>query len=487
MKSLVLALSACLLPVSVLANSDIDALRTQLEQLKQEYESRINALEQRLQDAQSAPQAAVVPAHKGVNAPGLTPLPIGEQITSNNAFNPALSIILDGAYYHDNQRGKAADIIDEIDGIHHSHGDDQHNHGHSQIKQGFNLRDVELAVSATVDPYFDARAQIVFNEDGVEVEEAYFASRALPAGLRLKGGKFLSDIGYANNQHPHQWDFTDQNLAYQVLLGGHGLNDTGLQLSWLPNLPWYTRLGAELLQGENERMGARVDEHHYDFDDEEYDLPFSASKSGPRLWTAFAKLAPDLGYNHALQAGLFYARTRQHQEFHPDDGLIDNGDGSHALQGNSWLFGSDWVYKYDSPGAHGQGDFRFQAEYLYQVKDLDVIYHASRPAVVGQMRKFSQDGLYLQGVYGFAPRWEGGLRYEVVGLTNKQEGPSGLLKSWEASQRWGMMLAFRPTEYSVLRAQLSRGQYHLDGEKEAATQFWLQYQMSLGVHGAHAF
>ncbi len=41
-------------------------------------------------------------------------------------------------------------------------------------------------------------------------------------------------IGYANRQHPHQWDFVDQNLAYELVFGGHGLNDTGLQATWLP-------------------------------------------------------------------------------------------------------------------------------------------------------------------------------------------------------------------------------------------------------------
>jgi hypothetical protein len=48
----------------------------------------------------------------------------------------------------------------------------------------------------------------------------------------MRGGKFLSGIGYLNSQHPHTWDFVDQNLAYGTLLGDHGLMDTGLQLGW---------------------------------------------------------------------------------------------------------------------------------------------------------------------------------------------------------------------------------------------------------------
>ncbi len=485
------------------AEENLDALRQQIEQLRRDYETRIQALEQRLEQAEQQPKTAEPaapppppPAAKtgGVSPPGLTPLPLGNsgQVTSGTAFNPALSIIMDGVYYHDNQDGEAGDMVNMLDGISgahghdHDHGGHDHGHAHGSVEQGFNLRNVELAASASVDPYFDARAQIVFSEDGVELEEAYFLTRRLPAGLQLKGGKFLSDIGYINNQHPHSWDFGDQNLPYQVLLGGHGLMDSGLQLTWLPDWDLYTRFGMELFQGDNEKMGALVDEHHYEFGGEEVEMPLGEKKTGPRMWTLFGKFSPDLGYDHALQGGLFYARSRQYQELHGDNADAP-GDQTHALQGKSWLLGTDWVYKYDSPGAHGQGDFRFQAEYLYQVKDLNVAYHGARAEVVGDKREFTEDGLYFQGIYGFAPRWEAGLRYDVVGLTNQLDGPTGTLREWNDSDRWSLVAAFRPTEYSVLRAQFSRSNFSLDGESRNVNAFWLQYQLSLGVHGAHAF
>ena len=474
------------LPVTALGADDLDALRRQIEQLKQEYEGRIQALERKLEQAERKPAPAPeVKADKR------------GQVTSGNAFNPAISIIMDGVYYDDNHDGEGGELAGRLDGIHNAHvhdeeHDEEHGHAHGGVEQGFNLRDVELAVSTSVDPYFDARAQIVFSEDGVEVEEAYFLTRNLPAGLQVKGGKFLSDIGYANNQHLHQWDFTDQNLPYQVLLGGHGLSDNGLQLSWLPAWDVYSRFGFELFQGRNEKMVAHLDEHHYEFEDastgsaSEFELPLDEKKSGPRMWTLFGKFAPDLGYDHALQGGLFYVRSTQYQGLHEDE-ADEPGDSTHALQGKSWLWGTEWVYKYDSGRAYGQGDLRVQAEYLYQVKDLDVVYHAARPAAVGQQRKFTEDGLYVQAVYGFAPRWEGAFRYDVVGLTNKLEGPNVTIREWDSSNRWGLAVAFRPTEYSLLRAQFTRGDYTIGGEEESLDQFWLQYQLSLGVHGAHSF
>lgn len=485
-KQLPRAIAAALIAMPPLAWSagaeDLDALRRQIEQLKQDYEGRIQALEQRLEQAEQRPsnqaKSAARPAQRG-------------QISSGNAFNPAISVILDGTYYDDNHDGGGGELVESLDGIAHAHAHgDEHEeeqaHAHGGAEQGFNLRDVELAVSASVDPYFDARAQIVFSEDSVEVEEAYFLTRSLPAGLQLKGGKFLSDIGYANNQHPHQWDFTDQNLPYQVLLGGHGLSDNGLQLTWLPAWDFYSRFGLELFQGGNEKMAASLTEHHYEFGEEAFEMPLDEEKSAPRMWTLFAKFAPDLGHRHAVQGGLFYVRSSQYQELHEDD-ADEAGDTTHALQGKSWLWGSDWVYKYDSGRAHGQGNVRVAAEYLYQVKELDVAYHAGNPSAVGQQRKFTEDGLYLQAVYGFAPRWEAALRYDVVGLTNQLENDGSTLRDWESSDRWGLAVAFRPTEYSLLRAQFTRGNFSIEGERENVNQFWLQYQLSLGVHGAHSF
>lgn len=490
--SLVIACVLGFSPIAQAQTDDIAVLRQQIEQLKQEYEGRIQALEQRLEKVQTTTEPSPSPTQATHSATPSSEKSSRQQVSSGSAFNPAISVILDGAYYNDSDSGSVGEKLESLDGIHNAHGhahdEEEHDHGHDHgsMERGFNLRDVELAVSATVDPYFDARAQIVFSEDSVEVEEAYLLTRSLPAGLKVKAGKFLSDIGYINNQHPHQWDFTDAALPYQVLLGGHGLSDIGVQVSWLPELPIYTRFGIEIFQGRNEKMGSLVEEHHYEFEEAEYELPLDEEKTAPRMWTLFAKFSPDLGYNHALQGGLFFVRSNQLQELHEDD-ADEAGDSTHALQGKAWLIGTDWVYKYDSPRAYGQGDVRVQAEYLYQVKDLDLIYHASQAAAVGQTRKFTQDGLYLQAIYGFAPRWEAGLRYEVVGLINKLENASGTLREWDNSNRWGLNLTFRPTEYSLLRAQFTRGNYSISGEEETANQFWLQYQLSLGTHGAHTF
>lgn len=403
------------------------------------------------------------------------------QVTSGTAFNPAISVIPDVVYYRDNVKGEAGEILEEADGFHGAHGGEEHGHGHGGMSQGFNLRETEIAFSASVDAYFDVWALFAVGEEGIEAEEVYFQTRRLPGGFQLKGGKFLSGIGYANAQHPHQWDFVDQNLAYELLLGDHGLNEKGVQLNWLPKLPIYLRAGVELLQGENEKVAsylgaedlgpAPVGEGEEPGEDR-----VLSGKAGPRLFTGFLKVGPNLGYASALQLGASYAKSRLHQELHDEDG---DGIVEEALEGTVDVWGADLVFKYDSPRPYGAGDFVFQAEYLFRDRKLDVVGEA-------ETARFRQDGAYFQAVYGIAPRWQLAARCDVAGLTNSvREGDEE--ERFGKSKRYSAALTFNPTEFSRIRAQYNRGEIFVGGEKEKYDQFFLQVQLSIGAHGAHRF
>ncbi|MDX1695450.1 MAG: hypothetical protein R3208_16930, partial [Ketobacteraceae bacterium] len=297
--------------------------------------------------------------------------PVTAQSLPQNSFNPKISLIFDGVYYQDGEDGEGAEMTTDIPGISGGHGHDEegegeaHAHDGHGLNEGFNLREQELTLSASIDTYFDGFAVIAFSEDDIEIEEAYFTTRRLPAGLTLKGGKFFSGIGYHNSRHVHSWDFTDQNLAYNGLLGDHGLVDKGLQLTWLPALPVYTLLGVEWLQGdEQERFGTIVEEP-------EEALGLKEKDSGARLATLFAKVSPALGDNHALQAGVWFARTSQDQQiFHHEHEGVEEEFG---LEGDAELWGLDLVYKWDSPQAYGAGDLEVQAEYLVLEKEWDIM------------------------------------------------------------------------------------------------------------------
>lgn len=402
---------------------------------------------------------------------------------NQSAFNPKISLIFDGVYYQDSEDGAVAGELGEVPGIsshgHHEeeegheegHEEAHDDHGHSHgLDEGFNLREQELTLSASIDNYFDGFAVIAFSEDDVEIEEAYFTTRQLPAGLTLKGGKFFSGIGYHNAKHIHQWDFVDQNLAYGALIGDHGLVDKGVQLTWLPNAPVYTLLGVEWLQGgEQERFGTLVEEP-------EEELGLDEQESGPKLATLFAKVSPNLGDNHALQVGAWFANAKQDQQVlhHEHEGEEEEL----GLEGDAQLWGLDLVYKLDAPQAYGAGDLNIQAEYMVLEKDWEV----AGGDEAGEKVSGEQDGFYLQTLYGIAPRWKVGLRYDATGMTNELKLPEET-ESLDESDRFSGVATWYPTEFSFIRLQYSKA----DIGDESVNQLYIQFNYSLGAHGAHTF
>ena len=421
-------------------------------------------------------------------------------LSAATQFNPSISLILDGNYAHDNKKGKASDYLEEMAGISHTvhdaHGDE---HG---LEQGFNIGESELVMSATVDPYFDGKLTLAIDgQGGTELEEAWLQTRMLPAGLKIKMGKFLSDIGYLNSQHPHTWDFADQNLAYTALLGEHGLKDTGVQLTWLAPTPVYALFGIEALQGqEQERFGALVEEelNHETLDENNMLGSFAEQKAGPRLNTLFAKFAPDLGNNHALQWALSYAQAKQYQQLLNEDDIAQNGD-ELALDGKQTLIATDIVYKWDSAGEYGQGDVKIIAEYLQLKKDMTVVASGvgmdtdgdtvldTFPLAIGSKVTGKQDGYTLQASYGIAPHWQVSLRHDATGNTNELN-EAGNKISFKDSSRNSVALSFYASEFSRLRLQASQADLADEtGKVEKVNQVFLQYTHSLGVHGAHKF
>ena len=456
-------------PLMAAEESEIAEIRRLITELQADYELRIADLERRLEAAERAASATAISDVASRQVPSSS----AGSVTAGNAFNPQISVILDGNFYRDDFDGEAAALLADIaqpSGAAHAGHANEHGSGPSN---GLQMRSGEIAFSGSVDPYFDAQAYFTIEGDEVDLEEAWFATRNLPAGLRLKGGKFFSEFGYLNNRHEHQWDFVDQNLAYLNLLGDHGLQDTGIQLTWLPELPVYALFGTEILDGDQERLGVVVDDS-----EERVALNLDGRDDGPRLWTLFAKLSPDLGFDHALQLGGSYVHSRQHQEIHIDP-LAEIG-----LEGEADLWALDLVYKYDNPASYGHRDLSINAEYLRSIKDLVVTNGG--PFAMGASRKLTTDGMYVQGVYGIAPRWQAGLRYDKVGGVNRVTGD--VRESLAASDRWSTALTWTPTEFSRFRMQYSRSDILTrGGERERLDTFWLQFLMSLGAHGAHRF
>jgi hypothetical protein len=190
------------------SDADLAEIRSQIKSLKDEYEARIRALEERLKEAES--RAAAPASMPAAASPG----------SGLAAFNPAISLVLQGTYAHLSR-------------------------GTGTIPRGFNLGETELTLSANADDRFAGQATVSLARDGeVSVEEAFASYTAAPYGLAPKFGRFFSGIGYLNEQHAHAWDFVDAPLAYEAFLGGKSVTD-GAQLKWVAPLEHFVELGGE--------------------------------------------------------------------------------------------------------------------------------------------------------------------------------------------------------------------------------------------------
>ncbi|MEE9369604.1 MAG: TonB-dependent receptor [Pontiella sp.] len=377
-------------------------------------------------------------------------------------LNPGVSAVIDALYYNENSKDGLGNIKDEMPGFGHpAHGDEEHAHGN---ENGFNLREVEVTLTAELDGILNAETTLAFAPHEIELETAFVETTGLSGGLALKGGKFFSDFGIVNKQHPHEWAFTDQPLIYELTLGDHGLNELGLQASWTAPLPFYLKVGVEALQGENEALFAQEDDSN---------LP---SHSGPRLGVAWLKTGPDLGHRHTLEFGLFGGQGT-HQEIHEETAGTNN-----YFDGNSYFAGGDLLYHLHAHGEQGQGDFVLQAEYFQQNKALDLLASDDSGTTPGGNLDSNQDGYYLQGLYGFLPKWRGGLRWDQVGLINEVKESDAPDESFGDSWRATAMLDFNPIPSTLIRLQASNGDYETATGTQNVWEGYVQIVVTIGSH-----
>ncbi len=319
-------------------------------------------------------------------------------------------------------------------------------------KKGFNISEGELFLFAPVDPYFNLYANMPFTEDGVELEEAYFVTTGLPEGIQLKGGKFKSNISRLNAQHPHAWDFVDTPLAYWAFMGNEGIIEKGVQLTYLPSLPFYTQAGIEVLQGEN---GVMFNQN---------------ATGGPHAFSGFVKSSFDVSDNASILFGPYVIGGQTRTATIANDTFF---------KGNSTLYGFEAVYKW-KPSTHRS--LLLQGEYLLR-NQAGVADDASLGATSRLTR--SQDGMYIQGLYQI-DRWRLGARFDRLNLFTDSYRIAGIEQKF-GSNPWRATgaLEFNPSEFSRLRLQYNYDRSGRDGRTN--NEVFLQLILGIGAHGAHAF
>jgi len=98
--------------------------------------------------------------------------------------------------------------------------------------QRFLVREIEIAASAAVDPYFRGDVFLgVSDEEGIAIEQAFLTTTALPYGLEVRLGRFLMPFAKLNLTHREALHTVEFPWVYQRFLGAEGLKGTGVQAS----------------------------------------------------------------------------------------------------------------------------------------------------------------------------------------------------------------------------------------------------------------
>ena len=451
------------LPASA-SDADLRALREEIAQMKKSYEQRIEALEKRLAQTEAASPSAKAAADRTATRTART----GE--TKASGFNPEIGLNMLAALSSTRINPSSWTLL----GFAPAGEPDELG---PPRRRNFSLGETELTMAANIDPNFRGYLNLALTpENAIELEEAYVQTLGLGGGFTIKGGRFLSGIGYNNEIHPHAWDFADAPLAYAAFFGNK-LTAEGFQAKWLAPTETYFELGLEAARDNAFPGGAR-----------------NLGSGG--LGTAFGRLGGDVGSSHSWRAGISHVATNPHQRGY--DGEDGAGSATRVLfGGTSRTTGLDFVWKWAPGGNARERSFKLQAEYFRRhesgrltCRERDSSGACGGSAGLTDSYSSRQSGYYAQGVWKFLPNWRVGYRYDKLDSGTPSFGPALVvtdlpqLASWKPVRNT-LMLDYASSEFARLRFQVARDTSRGAGRTD--NQLWLQYVMSLGAHGAHKF
>jgi hypothetical protein len=354
---------------------DVQALRAELQALKQDYERRLAALEARIGALGTAPPAPEAPAVAAAPPPEAAPPPPPEPPAlppalaagavappSGKVFNPDIAVI--GNFLGAAGRNESPDAPPRLE-----------------------MNEVETTFQAVVDPYARADFFLAFSPEGAEIEEGFVTFPTLPGGLLMKVGKMRSSFGRVNQMHNHVLPWTDRPLLTANLLGGdEGISDAGVSLSrHIQNRLVFLEATAELYRGDDD--------------------VFATPERSDLTWVGRLRAYRDLSESTNLDLG----------------GSIAYGGNEEGPGFKTRLIGADLTFRYRPLR---------RAIYKRLVGRGEMVW-SRREAPGGQADAF---GAYVSGEYQIGRRWFVGGRYDYAERATAPDladkGGSLLLTYW---------------------------------------------------------
>ena len=418
-------------------------------------------LEQALQkDAQAAKGEGRSAPAGATTSPESAPQGGGQQGSGSNlgraiqSMNPDLSGIVDAVGGFE-RRGPT-----------YRGGDDPDLRGGPSSKgAGFTVQEVEVALSAIVDPYFKGEIYLTIpNLAGLEVEEAFATTTSLPWNLQVKAGTFRSAFGRQNGQHLHLQDFTRRPLVNAAFLGDDGLRGPGAQVSWLAPLPVFLTLTAEA-------FSLRAPDATADAGPV---ASFGGGEATDLTYVGTAKLFVPVTDELSVYAGASVA-TGVSPGFLRSDLALSPGANRRSV-----LVAGDLYVKWKPANVvGGYTSVAWQTEAIFR--------HLEDAAGIGGEW---DGGLYSQLAMQVARRWIVGVRGDWLGVPTSSV--LGRVLRGSASLTFVASEFARIRAYGELERAVPSGAPYLPAAHSAAdpaTSFaaYVQLEFSIGAHGAHPF
>ena len=365
--------------------------------------------------------------------------------------------------------------------------------GHDPKTCGYTLGQAELSLSGVVDPYFTAEAHILSvvnptsGETAFELEEAFLTTTALPYGLQLEAGYFLTEFGIVNPQHPHVWDWLDMPVTNARMFGGDGMRQAGFRASWLLDTPWFSQIHFGMQNANGITMGSFLggelfhthgdDAHGHGGDEHMEEEPGHDTGHDDEMHMADdheVEGGPGIGGRPIIAQDVrslkdFVYLMRWENAFDLSDELTAVfgvssllGPNASGPAGSTWLYGLDMKWRWTPANSfRGYPFVTWQTEYMRRryeaaAASMDVTLEDGDTETVSFAADTLDDwGMYTQLLYGFRINWAAGVRFEYAngsGLGYNHGGRDGD-PFRDKRYRLSPLLSWRASGFTRIRLQ----------------------------------
>jgi hypothetical protein len=443
---------------------ELDQMKKQFEDLKREYEKSIDQMSERLKRIESQPSQAATPPVPATVAQVPPPPPAGPSMPSAaDLLRPREPYALYGA-------GGRGQLMFDIGVIGDFIGDFS-NKSSTPFQplatfpgqaQRFFPREVEIGFWGAVDPY--ARAYVIIeageefdptnrtSEFGVELAEAAVTLTALPWGFQDKLGLMRVRYGLYNEYHDHDLPQPDRPAVLVNFFGQEGLTESGNELTWVPDLPFYLQGIFGIFNGDNQ-------------------VAFGSASFRNPLFTGRLRTFLDLGNFGALQIG----------------GSVAAGTTSQDL--SDTILGFDAKYKF-TPEGWRHPLLTVAGEWLQAWRNNQVTSTSIDPETGDEVTTTGTRWTSPFGYYVFAEvqpfkRWLAGVRYdnsEYLQFSGRQWAVEPYI-AFQPSDFLRFRLAYKYTHFNAAASANLGGPAGAQNIQEVL----LQATFILGAHPSHPF